>query len=963
METPRGKQVEAPNIAANTPSANRIIFLVYVQVAERFDALPFFREDRGSGCGDGREAASGSCASRAANLPGSAQPCQGAGMSEKHARQPSGALTDPSPPLLFREPSAPVTTGQVIAGRYELRARLGAGAMGVVFRAYDRELEEEVALKALLPWQIGEDRTLARLRSEVKLARRITHRNVCRVFDLGEDGELKFLTMELVQGQPLRELLARGRVEPERAFAILEQIIAGLGAAHAQGVLHRDLKPENVMICREGRVALVDFGLARSFTHELTASGSRAGTPAYMSPEQIRGEPLDARSDVFSLGILAFELLSGEGPFGQRATPQILSAILDAPPVPLVVPGLSSDVVEALEAVLARALAKRPAERFRAIEELGAALAAARRGLSPKGAEIPRERQSTDGLATAAKRRREGRGPVGAVAVLGLCLIAGAALSLASIVDGSSKIEGRAAAAPVDSPRDLAAREDRLTMIVVPFENRTGDPQWDGLAQTATSVVQAELQRERAIHAIEGSPALSSVAAAVPNSTWSLGGALQLAGNQIRVTARIRAPDGSIAGDAINAEGEPDRKRDVLERLRVHAMDEVRLLQRDHERRLRAERGTSNKTAREELLRYYDLIGPGPRIEVLDAAKRLVAGALAADPGYVPALLEQAELLMFEAQATADNQKLSEALSVVEGALAIAPDDPRALLLRCQQMQRNMLNNGYPTDETLSHALTACSAAARALPHSAEMLRIMARFSDLTCQDDLAVTQLKSALEIDRSLSGPVLAHLVALALQNGRLELADEMSQRFVEFSEEEAELGARALSRRAGVPGAIGAHGARAEVLLRRGKLDEAQVHLEKELGYITAGLGNKWVEPKAIRGLFQIATQRKVPPPPWLVRRLSIIEKEYGAATARDPSTAWVLAGAYQFVDPEAALVWIQRLGSPKNYREVLARTLFHHMAGDDAGARRALGELEPAHEWERGCQKWLQSLLSE
>lgn len=888
-------------------------------------------------------------------------------MSEKHARQPSGALTDPSPPLLFREPSGEVTIGQVIAGRYELRARLGAGAMGVVFRAYDRELEEEIALKALLPWQIGEDRTLARLRSEVKLARRITHRNVCRVFDLGEDGALKFLTMELVQGQPLRELLARGRVEPERAFAILEQIIAGLGAAHAEGVLHRDLKPENVMICSEGRVALVDFGLARSFTQEFNASASRAGTPAYMSPEQIRGEPLDARSDVFSLGILAFELLSGEGPFGQRATPQIISAILQSPPVPLVVPGLSSDVVEALEAVLARALAKRPAERFRAIEELGVALAAARRGLSPKGAEVPRERESTDGLTTAAKRRHVERGSVGAMAVLGLCLIAGATLSWvkgepASMVDGSSKIEGRASAAPVDGPRDQAARDDRLTMIVVPFENRTGDPQWESLAQTATSAVQAELQQERSIHIIEGAPALSTMAAAAPETTWSLGGALQLAGNQIRVTARIRAPDGSIAGDAIHAEGAPDRERDVLDRLRVHTLDEVRLLQRDHERRLRAERGTSNKTAREELFRYYELIGPGPRIEVLDAAKRLVAGALAADPRYVPALLEQAELLTFEALATADNQKHSEALSVVESALAIAPDDPRALLLRCQQMQRDMLHNGYPTDETLSHALTACGVAARALPRSAEMLRIMARFSDLTCQDDLAVTQLKHALEMDRSLSGPILRHLIALALQNGRLELADEMSRRFVEFSDEEAELGARALSRRAGAPGAEGAHGTRADVLLRRGKLDEAQVHLEKELGYVTAGLGNKWVEPKAIRGLFQIATQRRERPPPWLVHRLSIIENEYRAATARDPSTAWVLAGAYQFVDPPAALVWIQRLGPASNYREVLARVLFHHMAGDDAGARRTLDKHEPAHEWERGCLKWLLSLLS-
>src|SRR5262249_909984 len=161
--------------------------------------------------------------------------------------------------------------------------------------------------------------------------RKITHPSVCRVFDFGEVDGLRYLTMELVEGRTLRALLREGRLGGERALAILEHVAAGLGAAHAQGIVHRDLKPENRIGRPDGRAGVMDSGLARRPVGEGDTSTEVAGTPAYMSPEQLRGEALNLRSDVFSLGILAFELLSGEPPFGRGAPAVVASAILRDP--------------------------------------------------------------------------------------------------------------------------------------------------------------------------------------------------------------------------------------------------------------------------------------------------------------------------------------------------------------------------------------------------------------------------------------------------------------------------------------------------------------------------------------------------------------------------------------------------------------------------------------------------------
>jgi serine/threonine-protein kinase len=223
--------------------------------------------------------------------------------------------------------------GALFAGRYEILSRLGEGGMGTVYRARDRELDDEVALKVLKPASEGVSLTEV-LRQEIKLARMITHVNVVRVHDFGEVDGLRFLTMEYVAGTTLRELLdGRRGLELTPALQIAKQICRGLAAVHKAGIVHGDLKPQNVMVMGNGVVKLMDFGVARAGeTGEAAAAPPIAGTPLYMSPEQARGAELDERSDLYSAGVVLFELFAGQPPFRDGDALAIMRAHLNEPP-------------------------------------------------------------------------------------------------------------------------------------------------------------------------------------------------------------------------------------------------------------------------------------------------------------------------------------------------------------------------------------------------------------------------------------------------------------------------------------------------------------------------------------------------------------------------------------------------------------------------------------------------------
>jgi tetratricopeptide (TPR) repeat protein len=207
--------------------------------------------------------------------------------------------------------------GTVLAGRYQIIDLLGVGGMGAVYKAFDRQLTRVVALKTILAEMAATPTALKRFKQEVVLAQSIVHKNIVRIFDIGEDGDTKFITMDFIEGADLKHLIVeRGKLPPLEAAGIIRQVCSGLEAAHAAGVIHRDLKPQNIMMQSNGQVIVMDFGIAGSGqSRGATQTGAFLGTPDYMSPEQAQTEPVDARSDIFSLGLIFSEMLTGKLPF------------------------------------------------------------------------------------------------------------------------------------------------------------------------------------------------------------------------------------------------------------------------------------------------------------------------------------------------------------------------------------------------------------------------------------------------------------------------------------------------------------------------------------------------------------------------------------------------------------------------------------------------------------------------
>jgi len=251
--------------------------------------------------------------------------------------------------------------GRLIAGRYRIIALLGKGGMGEVYRADDLTLGQAVALKFLPDEAASDEALLERFRNEVRIARRVSHPNVCRVYDVGEVDGQTFFTMEYVDGEDLGSLLRRiGRLPQDKAVEIARQLCAGLAAAHSKGVLHRDLKPANVMLDGRGQVVITDFGLA-GIADDIRGAEIRSGTPAYMAPEQLAGKEVSTRSDIYALGLVLYEIFTGKRAFGEKAAGSLQERSIDR------TPSRPSSVVKDLdpiiEKVILRCLAESPNDR------------------------------------------------------------------------------------------------------------------------------------------------------------------------------------------------------------------------------------------------------------------------------------------------------------------------------------------------------------------------------------------------------------------------------------------------------------------------------------------------------------------------------------------------------------------------------------------------------------------------
>ncbi len=367
----------------------------------------------------------------------------------------------------------------MLAGRYRIVAFLGQGAVGEVYEAEDLELGERVAVKALRPEIARDESVLLRFKQEILLAHRVTHPNVCRTFDLvyhsEQDTERSvFLTMELLRGETLAERLARsGRFSPGEALPIVRQVAAALAAAHAAGVVHRDLKSGNVFLVAppgEARAVVTDFGLARSQgvpgspSATLTGSGEMVGSPAYMAPEQVRGEPTSPATDIYALGIVLYEMVTGELPFvGESAFYTALKRLQEPPPSPREsTPGLDP----AWERAILRCLALKPEDRFASVGEVVAALEEGTGGGRPP---------------------RFARAGWIAAAALGVALATGGFFLLDR--EDAPPIPG-----PVTAPRPSVA--------VLGFENLSRDPRADYLSAALFQMLPTELAAAEALRLV-----------------------------------------------------------------------------------------------------------------------------------------------------------------------------------------------------------------------------------------------------------------------------------------------------------------------------------------------------------------------------------------------------------------------------------------------------------------------------
>ncbi|MDQ3805823.1 MAG: serine/threonine protein kinase, partial [Acidobacteriota bacterium] len=301
-------------------------------------------------------------------------PASGAGARSAHASGPTSRKTPASLTSIHDTiDQSRFVAGTILADRYRLVGLLGRGGMGEVYRAEDLKLSQPVALKFLPETLSMDGAALARFHREVRIARQISHRNVCRVYDIGEAEGLHFLSMEYVRGEELSSVMRRfGRLPQDKAVEVARQICAGLAAAHEAGVLHRDLKPGNVMIDERGNVRVMDFGLA-GLAEEFRGDVALEGTPEYMSPEQFTGRELTPQSDIYSLGLVLYELFTGRKAFAASTLPELIrlrrsGSLPDSPS------SVVRDLDPLVERVIERCLSADPRDRPATALQVAAAL-------------------------------------------------------------------------------------------------------------------------------------------------------------------------------------------------------------------------------------------------------------------------------------------------------------------------------------------------------------------------------------------------------------------------------------------------------------------------------------------------------------------------------------------------------------------------------------------------------------
>ena len=379
-------------------------------------------------------------------------------------------------------------------GHYAIVEKLGHGGMGEVYRAHDRQLKRQVAIKVLSGALTADEERMARFRREAETVAALNHPNIVTIYSIGEEDGLHFLTMELVEGKTLDQLIPPSGLPLKRVFELAIPLADALSAAHERGIVHRDLKPANVMVTGEGRVKVLDFGLAKlqedagegaeeGATEALTREGLVMGTVPYMSPEQVRGEPADRRSDIFSLGVILYEMAVGRRPFSGGSSAELISSILRDSPLP--VTELKAELPHHLGRIIRHCLEKEPQRRYQAALDVRNELKSLEEEVDSgtivgETAALPSGPQP---VLTPGSRRW-------------LVLAGGAALALALAFVGW-QVASRRAEEPVVLPATLpaAAEKERPSVAVLFFDNLSGDEELDWLRSGLTDMLVTDLSQ------------------------------------------------------------------------------------------------------------------------------------------------------------------------------------------------------------------------------------------------------------------------------------------------------------------------------------------------------------------------------------------------------------------------------------------------------------------------------------
>ncbi|NIN92857.1 tetratricopeptide repeat protein [bacterium] len=375
-------------------------------------------------------------------------------------------------------PKEELTTGSIFAGRYQIIEVLGKGGMGKVYKAIDKKLNEEVALKIIKPEIASDKKTLERFNNELKLARKIAHKNVGRMYELMEEKGTHFITMEYVPGQDLRGLIRQsGQLAVGTAISIAKQVCEGMAEAHRLGVIHRDLNPQNIMIDKEGNARIMDFGIARTLKAKgITGAGVMVGTPEYMSPEQVESKEVDQRSDIYSLGVILYEMVTGRVPFeGETPLSVAVKHKTEAPPDPR---RINTQIPENLSRLILNCLEKDKEKRTQSADDVHSELDKIEKGIPTAERIVPKRKPITSREITVQFSLKKLLIPALVVIALGI-----------AVVIIMQLLPRKQAIPPIPS--------DNPSLAVMYFKNNTGDKNLDHLRTMLSDLLITDLFQSR----------------------------------------------------------------------------------------------------------------------------------------------------------------------------------------------------------------------------------------------------------------------------------------------------------------------------------------------------------------------------------------------------------------------------------------------------------------------------------